>query len=135
MSNLVDKIDEYTEELAKDVKIDESTMKNCTMELPGLKSKWARRLMLSKNDLNKLKRLKKIKAKEIFEKYKTEQIINLSDVALNKLVYKSDIIIKIDNAMQDTEILIELFERCEQICRDTSFNIKHLIDIIQLETT
>ena len=69
------------------------------------------------------------------EKTRKEAPILLSDAALAKQSEKHELVQKIIEKIEETEILIEYLEKIEKVCSSTSYDIKNLIDIKKLELT
>lgn len=127
--------EKYKEEIDQDAKIDELNIKETQLNLPSIRHKWVARLMKQKYELSRLKKLKKEGLNRLVEKVREEEPVNLSDNALKKVAEKHDIMIKIDEEIENCEILIEYLEKVEYSFRGTTYDIKNLIEIIKLETT
>ena len=55
--------------------------------------------------------------------------------ALDKKIDGSEEILKIVEEIEDTEIMIEYFEKIETIFRSMTYDMKNIIEINKLETT
>ena len=69
----------------------------------------------------------------VSQKLRKENVVILSDAALSKQSEKHELVRKIIDKIEETEILIEYLERVEKVCSSTSYDIKNLIDIKKME--
>ncbi|MDD4109987.1 MAG: hypothetical protein PHS54_00375 [Clostridia bacterium] len=127
--------DKYKSELEEELDLSDFNMKDVQMRLPGIKHKWVARLIDQKIELSKLKRLKLDAIETVSDKFRKENPVLLSDAALAKQAEKHELVQKILEKINETEILIEYLEKVEKVCSSTSFDIKNLIDIKKLELT
>lgn len=125
--------DKYKTELTEELDLSDFNMKDVQMKLPGIKHKWVARLIDQKIELNKLKKLKAEAIETVSQKLRKENVVILSDAALSKQSEKHELVRKIIEKIEETEILIEYLERVEKVCSSTSYDIKNLIDIKKME--
>lgn len=125
--------DKYKTELTEELDLSDFNMKDVQMKLPGIKHKWVARLIDQKIELNKLKKLKAKAIETVSQKLRKENVVILSDAALSKQSEKHELVRKIIEKIEETEILIEYLERVEKVCSSTSYDIKNLIDIKKME--
>ena len=125
--------DKYKTELTEELDLSDFNMKDVQMKLPGIKHKWVARLIDQKIELNKLKKLKAEAIETVSQKLRKENVVILSDAALSKQSEKHELVRKILDKIEETEILIEYLERVEKVCSSTSYDIKNLIDIKKME--
>lgn len=125
--------DKYKTELTEELDLSDFNMKDVQMKLPGIKHKWVARLIDQKIELNKLKKLKAEAIETVSQKLRKENVVILSDAALSKQSEKHELVRKIIDKIEETEILIEYLERVEKVCSSTSYDIKNLIDIKKME--
>lgn len=125
--------DKYKTELTEELDLSDFNMKDVQMKLPGIKHKWVARLIDQKIELNKLKKLKAEAIETVSQKLRKENVVILSDAALSKQSEKHELVRKIIDKIEETEILIEYLERVEKVCSSTSYDIKNLIDIKRME--
>jgi hypothetical protein len=129
-------LENITKELQLDTKIDEINLFQKQLMLPAIKHKWVARLIEQKQKLNTLKRKKKnVRLSVISSLEKDGMPPNLPKSVLDKKIDSSDAILKIDEEIEDAEILIEYFEKVENIFRSMTYDLKNVIDINRLETT
>ena len=125
--------DKYKTELAEELDLSDFNMKDVQMKLPGIKHKWVARLIDQKIELNKLTKLKAEAIETVSQKLRKENVVILSDAALAKQAEKHELVKKIIEKIDETEILIEYLEKVEKVCSSTSYDIKNLIDIKKME--
>ena len=125
--------DKYKTELTEELDLSDFNMKDVQMKLPGIKHKWVARLIDQKIELNKLTKLKAEAVETVSQKLRKENVVILSDAALAKQAEKHELVKKIAEKIEETEILIEYLERVEKVCSSTSYDIKNLIDIKRME--
>jgi len=125
----------YRAELESELDLTDFNMKDVQMGLPGTKHKWVSRLIESKIELNKLKELKEEAVTAVIDKNKAENKVIMSDLALKRQAQNHPAIIKINNKINECDIIIEYLEKVERICHSTTYDIKNLVDIKKLELT
>lgn len=129
-------LETFTKELEEDTKIDELNLLQKQMMLPAIKHKWVARLIESKRRLNSLNRKKKNIRESVLETFKTEGIpTGIPKTSLDKKIDASEPMTKIQEDIEDTEIIIEYLEKVENIFRSMTYDLKNIVDINKLETT
>jgi len=135
MSKTIEMMDTYGGEFKEEMVFDEFHIHELMQKLPVINHKWVARMIRYKDDLNKIKRLKEGKKKELYEYYKSTQIVNMSDAALYRKIDACDDIKKINRVMEDTKLMIEYLSGIVDICRRSGYDVKNIIEWIKLETT
>lgn len=132
----MDLFNQYMEEIQEDVKFDQINILEKQLSLPAIKHKWVARLMSNKRIKNKLEQ-KKIDLKEEALKTLTEKGIpsGIPKAALAAKVDASETIKKINNDIDETELLIEYLEKVEKIMSSLTYDIGNATKIMTLETT
>ena len=125
----------YHRELAKIVTVDEFNMKQVQMDLPANRHYWVGRLIFHKNECVKLKKARKQAIHKISEKIQNESPVALTVKTAELSAEQHTLIQKIDEQITENEMLVEYLTKIETNFRSISYDIKNLIDIIQLETT
>jgi hypothetical protein len=128
-------LNEYINELKQDCIIDEINLKESSLMLPAKKAKWVARLILEKNNLNKLEKDKKNLTGKLIKLLKEESVATLSNAVLKNHAEKHEEVIKIDQKIEESKNNIEFLERVEKIMSSMSFDIGNIIKVVQLETT
>jgi len=127
--------EKYEQEIKKYVTVDEFNMKQIQMDLPATRHYWVGRLMFHKQEINKLKKLRKQAQIKITEKMQEESPIGLSAKTVYAASDNHPIIVKIDEQIVENELLVEYLTKIESNFRSISFDLKNLIEITKLETT
>jgi hypothetical protein len=129
-------LEEFKEELQEDTKIDQINLLEKQMMLPAIKHKWVARLMDHKRKLNFLNRKKKSLRVGVLETLEKKGLpTGIPKSALDKKIDGSEEMLRIEEEIQDTEILIEYFEKIETIFRSMTYDMKNIVEINKLETT
>ena len=126
----MDVLDKYMTEMSEDTNINEFTMKDIQMKLPGIKHKWAGRLIRSKLDkgelIRKRRRLVSTMSNELIER----SPVKLSFPIAKQKVEQHDTIIGMSEGIDDLVIIIEFLEKAERILNSMTFDIKNLTEIM-----
>ncbi|NDB84255.1 MAG: hypothetical protein EB127_16350 [Alphaproteobacteria bacterium] len=127
--------EKYNEEIKKYVTVDEFNMKQIQMDLPSARHYWVGRLMFHKQEIQKLKKLRKQAQQKITEKMQHESPVGVSYKTLETASDGHPVVIKIDEQIAENELLVEYLTKIEANFRSISFDIKNLVEIVKLETT
>jgi hypothetical protein len=125
----------YIEELKQDCIVDEINLKEAALVLPAKKAKWVSRLILEKNNFNKLEKERKQLIQKLIELLKEEAVVNISIAVLKSKAEQHEHVLELDAKMQQSKNTIDFFERVEKIMSSMSFDVGNIIKIVQLETT
>lgn len=134
MSNIL----KYSEELQKDMYIDELNLSQVALTLPAIKHKWISRLILAKSQISKLEKLKRDTKDSIICKIKNESN-KLSLIAIDRSVteneeYKKNTS-KVDEEIEELKLTVLYLEKVENIFKNMTYDLKNIIDLNKLETT
>jgi rRNA maturation endonuclease Nob1 len=128
-------IENYIKELEEDLKIDEIYLKEYALKLPGIKHKWAGRLIRHKLEIANLKKDKEKLRIDLIKKLNETSSVKLSMPVLEKTVDNAADIKEFDSKIKVLELSIELLEKAEKTLSSTSYDVKNILEIIKLETT
>lgn len=128
-------LEEYIKELESDLKIDELVLKEYQLKLPGIKHKWAGRLIRHKMEINDLRRKKETLKKDLINKIQEQSPVKLALPVIERTAEKHSELVDYDNKIKELELVVELLEKSEKTLSSASYDLKNLIDIIKLETT
>jgi hypothetical protein len=128
-------LEDYIKELENDLKIDELTLKEYQLKLPGIKHKWAGRYIRHKLELNGLKKKRERIKKAVVDQVQEQSPVKLALPVIERTAEKHSEIVEIDSQMKQVELTVELLEKAEKTLSSASYDIKNLIEIIKLETT
>ena len=135
MSSAKELLNKYIEELDKDVKLDQFNLKEAQLSLPGVKHKWAGRLIRHKMDVNELTVKRALKLKEICNLVQMQSPTTLPNTVVERNAVKHLDIISIDSEINYTKLIIEFLEKTEKTLSSMTFDISNIVKIITIETT
>jgi hypothetical protein len=127
-------LENYIDEMSKDVELDELCVKEVQMKLPALRHKWVGRLMRHKSALAHLEHKKRNYKNQAMEKMKDNSMYGVSNAALESIISKQEPMLNNNEQMKNHKLIIEFLEKAEKIFSSLTFDIKNLIEIIKLET-
>tara|TARA_Y100000310_G_C20352776_1_gene655187 strand:+ start:115 stop:510 length:396 start_codon:yes stop_codon:yes gene_type:complete len=130
----MDDLDKFIEELGLDTRLDELNVRDVQLRLPGIKHKWAGRLIRAKIDLNTLRKYRKKTVIVLAERLIDESPIKLSVPMAEKKACVDEQILDIEDRISDCKVLIEFLEKAERIINSMTFDIKNVAEIMKLET-
>jgi len=133
--SIISLIDKYNADIKKYVTVDEFNMKQIQMDLPATRHYWVGRLMHHKQEILKLKSLRKEAQKKIADKLEHESPVGLNPKTLEQAQQNHPVIAKIDGQIAEHDLIVEYLGKIEANFRSISFDIKNLIEIVKLETT
>jgi len=128
-------LEEYIKELESDLKIDELILKEYQLKLPGIKHKWAGRLIRHKLDINNLRKKLELLKKELVDKIQEQSPVKLALPVIERTAEKHSEVVDFDTKIKELELVVELLEKSEKTLSSASYDIKNLVEIIKLETT
>lgn len=127
-------VSEYITELKEDTKVNELSLKEKALMLPGLKAKWVARLINHKNKLAELDREKKKTIKNILPKVKENLPVKLNDSVIISKAENIKEVAEINERIEEQKNIIDFLERTEKIMSSFSFDISNIVKVVQLET-
>ena len=132
----MDFFEKIKHEINSDLVLDRINLLEKQLMLPAIKHKWVSRLIDQKRLKNSLESKKKHLKADVLKTLQDSGIpSNLPKAALDRKIESSDSLLKIDEQIKETEIIIEYLEKVENICRSLTYDIKNAVDLEKLETT
>jgi hypothetical protein len=126
--------EKFKEEIQKDVKIDELNLLERQMQLPAIKHKWVARLIDAKRELNALNRKKKVLRESVLEEFKKQGIPpSIPKSTIDTKIETSDVMIKLQEEIDEKEIMVQYLEKVETIFKNMSFDLKNIVEINKME--
>lgn len=129
----MDLLDKYIKEIAEDLKVDELNIKDVQMRLPSRKHFWSARLINHKIELQRMKKEKEKRKKELIQQVSDNAPIKFSMASLEKTVDSHDAMEELSDSIKEHELIIELLEKVEKNFNSMTFDIKNIIEIIKIE--
>lgn len=128
---MYEKFFKFKEAIDKDLTFDEFTVYDLCKRLPNLKHFWVSKLMESKIDLETLKKKKNELIKVATEKFKSE--IGLRKETALQQINSSPNLLKINESIKETELIIEYLEKVEKVFSSTSYDIKNVVELLKMQ--
>lgn len=126
----------YQNEIKEDTQIDQINILEKQLMLPAIKHKWVARLIEQKKNKAILEKKRKEIKEEVLKALTKEGIPSgIPKAALNTKVESSEAIKKIDEEVDQTQLIIEYLEKVEKIMSSITFDIGNAAKIMVLETT
>jgi beta-glucosidase/6-phospho-beta-glucosidase/beta-galactosidase len=126
---------QYHDDIKEQITVNEFNMKEVQLGLPGARHFWVSRLMHHKQEIFKLKKLKKQAKQKIVERMIAEAPVGLTSKSTDVASDEHPVVQKIDDQIIENELLVEYLSKIESNFRSVSYDIGNIIKIIQLETT
>ena len=132
-NNSVDLLEQYKEEINKDLLINDFNIKDVQLKLPSRKHFWVARLIDAKINLNKLVKRKKLLKETIVSRIISEAPVRITQQTAEISAESTEDIQSIVNSIKEHEFLIEYLEKVEKIMSGMGFDIKNIIEIQKME--
>ena len=126
----------FQTEIKEDTQIDQINILEKQLMLPAIKHKWVARLIEQKKNKAILEKKRKDIKEEVLKALTKEGLPSgIPKAALNSKVESSEAIKKIDDEIEQTDLIIEYLEKVEKIMSSITFDISNAAKIMVLETT
>jgi len=126
-------IDRYSNELKPEISLNKLNLGEHQSKLPSLKHKWAGRYINHKRNLIKLKVQKKDLYSELIEEYIENSPVKININIAEKAVQNNSSIQKINNKIEEEQVILEYLEKIQSIVNNIQWDIKNLIELEKLE--
>ena len=126
-------LDQYIDEIEKDLQINEFNLKDSSMRTPARKHYWVSKLIRHKKNLLSLKQLRDSIKKEVVQKIIEESPVKVTIPVAEKASYKHEKMLEISKKINDEELIIEFLEKTEKTFSAVGFDIKNIIEIMKME--
>ena len=127
-------IKKYSEEIERDLKIDDFNIKSVQLKLPSRKHYWVGRLIDAKITLNQLNSQKKAAKNLAVQTAIANAPVTISQTMAEKAAEESKAVREINEKIKDYTLLVEYLEKVEKIFSTMHWEIKNIIDINRSET-
>jgi hypothetical protein len=130
----MDLFEKYNLEIIEDTKIDQLNLLERQMMQPAIRHKWVSRLISHKRQKNDLEKRKKEIKEEVLKNLEKNGIpTGIPKTALASKVDSSESIQKINQEIQDVDLLIDYLERVEKIFASITYDFTSIINTIKME--
>lgn len=132
----IERLEQYSKEISEDLKITEITLQDKSFDIPQRKHYWVAKLIIEKQELNRLKREKKNIEKDVLRAQQggTDLApVTLTQNSIRKVINNTNIMQDILRQIEDQELLVEYLEKTEKIFSYITNDVKNITEIIQLQ--
>lgn len=126
-------LDQYIDEIEKDLQINEFNLKDSSMKAPARKHYWVSKLIRHKRNLLKLRQQRDSIKKDIVQKIIAESPVKVTVPVAEKASYRHDKMKDVSNQISNEELIIEFLEKTEKTFSAVGFDIKNIIEIMKME--
>jgi hypothetical protein len=123
----------YMQEIAEELKIDEMNLKESSLRAPARKHFWVSKLINHKVELNRLKKEKDKKIKEVMKKTEESSPVQVSKVNLEKMIESTDEMKSFNERIHEVESIVEYLEKIEKIYSSLTYDIKNMVKMTEIE--
>ena len=120
-------LDQYIDEIEKDLQINEFNLKDSSMRTPARKHYWVSKLIRHKKNLLSLKQQRDVVKKEVVQKIVEESPVKVTIPVAEKASYKHEKMKEISSKINEEELIIEFLEKTEKTFSAVGFDIKILL--------
>lgn len=132
----MDLFHKFQEEIKDDLQIDQINLMDRQLRAPALKHKWIARLIEQKRIKNRLEKRKKELKENVLKQLESGGIpTGVPKASIKEKVEASDTIKKINEEIEDVDLLIEYLEKVEKVFSSITYDIRNITEISKLETT
>jgi hypothetical protein len=126
-------LDQYIDEIEKDLQINEFNLKDSSMKTPARKHYWVSKLIRHKRNLLSLRQQRDIIKKEVVKKIIEESPVKVTVPVAEKASYRHDKMVEISQKINEEELIIEFLEKTEKTFTSMTYDISNIIKVIQME--
>ena len=126
-------LDQYIDEIEKDLQINEFNLKDSSMKTPARKHYWVSKLIRHKKNLLILRKERDIIKKDVTQKLIEESPVKITLPVAEKASYKHEKMKEISEKINEEELIIEFLEKTEKTFSAVGFDIKNIIEIMKME--
>ena len=126
-------LDQYIDEIEKDLQINEFNLKDSSMKTPARKHYWVSKLIRHKKNLLILRKHRDNVKREVTEKLIEESPVKITLPVAEKASYKHEKMKEISEKINEEELIIEFLEKTEKTFSAVGFDIKNIIEIMMME--
>lgn len=127
-------MDQYIDEIEKDLQINEFNLKDSSMKTPARKHYWVSKLIRHKRNLLSLRQQRDMVKKDVVQKIIEESPVKVTVPVAEKASYKHDKMVEISQKINEEELIIEFLEKTEKTFTSMTYDISNIIKVIQIET-
>ena len=126
-------LNQYIDEIEKDLQINEFNLKDSSMKTPARKHYWVSKLIRHKKNLLILRKQRDNIKREVTEKLIEESPVKITLPVAEKASYKHEKMKEVSEKINEEELIIEFLEKTEKTFSAVGFDIKNIIEIMKME--
>lgn len=123
----------YKEEIGADLVVTDFNIKDVQLKLPSRKHFWAARLIDAKISLQDLQKRKKNLKKDLVKRIIAEAPVKITQQTAESAAESTEELISINDSIKEYELVIEYLEKVERIMAGMGYDIRNIINIMQME--
>jgi len=129
----VEILDQYIDEIEKDLQINEFNLKDSSMKTPARKHYWVSKLIRHKKNLLSLRQQRDSIKRDVVQKIIEESPVKVTVPVAEKASYQHEKMKEISNKISNEELIVEFLEKTEKTFSAVGFDIKNIIEIMKME--
>jgi len=129
----VELLKRYKEEIGADLVVTDFNIKDVQLKLPSRKHFWAARLIDAKISLQDLQKRKKNLKKDLVKRIIAEAPVKITQQTAESAAESTEELISINDSIKEYELVIEYLEKVERIMAGMGYDIRNIINIMQME--
>lgn len=129
----MDLLKRYKEEIGADLVVTDFNIKDVQLKLPSRKHFWAARLIDAKVSLQNLQKRKKNLKKDLVKRIITEAPVKITQQTAEIAAESTEEMVAINDSIKEYELIIEYLEKVEKIMAGMGYDIRNIINIMQME--
>jgi len=129
----VNLLDQYIDEIEKDLQINEFNLKDSSMKTPAKKHYWVSKLIRHKKNLLNLRQQRDLIKRDVVQKIIEESPVKVTVPVAEKASYRHEKMKEISDQISNEELIIEFLEKTEKTFSAIGFDIKNIIEIMKME--
>ncbi len=126
-------LDQYIDEIEKDLQINEFNLKDSSMKTPARKHYWVSKLIRHKKNLITLRQKRDLIKKDVVKKIIEESPVKVTIPVAEKASYRHEKMLEVSEKINNEELIIEFLEKTEKTFSALGFDIKNIIEIMKME--
>lgn len=126
-------LDQYIDEIEKDLQINEFNLKDSSMKTPARKHYWVSKLIRHKKNLLSLRQQRDSIKRDVVRKIIEESPVKVTVPVAEKASYQHEKMKEISNKISNEELIVEFLEKTEKTFSAVGFDIKNIIEIMKME--
>ena len=126
-------LDQYIDEIEKDLQINEFNLKDSSMKTSARKHYWVSKLIRHKKNILSLRQQRDYIKRDVVQKIIEESPVKVTVPVAEKASYQHEKMKEISNKISNEELIVEFLEKTEKTFSAVGFDIKNVIEIMKME--